>query len=158
MSFETDMKAHDEQWNETEAATGPVLFTDGTHQAQITMARIEEHADFGWQWVIGVRGTDSNTGKPASMRKWHGLPPSDEGYEFVKADAVTLGYTGDLSQLEKACIAGAFDGLLVEIYVKSKPGKNDPTRTFSNMYFNRVLGEGEVADDFPAADADDIPF
>lgn len=162
MSFESDMKEHDEQWNDAEAATGgPSLFSDGTHQAQITMARIEEHPDFGWQWVIGVRGTDANTGTPASMRKWHSLPPNDGGYEFVKADAVTLGYEGPLSGLEQACIDGVFDGLLVEIYVKSKPGKNDPTRTFSNMYFNKVLGRGEIAEqgDFvPAAADDDIPF
>lgn len=162
MSFKDEMSPHDGEWQETEAAGGALpLFSDGTHQAQLTMCRVYDHPDFGWQWEIGIQGTDSNTGRVASMRKWHNLPPSDAAAPFVKGDAEVLGYDGLLSGLEEACTAGQFDDLLVEIYVKSKPSKDDPAKMYANVYFNKTLGKGEpiaATEAAPAADDDDIPF
>lgn len=143
--FAEEMAGHDDSFKEAEAATGPALFSDGQHQAAITVARVEQ-GQFGWQLVLGFRGNDSNTGKPASIRKWHNLPP-DEGREgFLAGDLVMLGYAyteRGLSQLEQACVDEEFIGLLCDIGVKTKTGGE---RDYTNVYINRVHGKVDISE------------
>ncbi len=173
--FAEEMAEHDEMFEQAEAASGPPIFTDGQHQVIITVSRVEQ-SDFGWQWVLGFRGIDSATKKPASIRKWTNLPPeNEERAGYLKADLAKLGYEGYLSGLEQACIDEQFIGVVVDIGVKTKPGQE---RDYTNVFLNRSYEKVDVdewlksrggdsgsgapasaeADFVPIPDEDDIPF
>jgi hypothetical protein len=168
MGFAEEMAEAEEAYLEAEAASGPPLFSDGKHQAALTLCRVE-NGQFGWQLVLGFRGVDANTGKPASIRKWHNLPPEPGREGYVKQDLNMLDYEGPLSGVEAWCISEAAIGLLCDIGVVTKPGE---ARDYTNVYINRVHGKVDVdtyAGGPPTEDAgvggsgglqadDDIPF
>lgn len=140
-SFVSDMAEHEDIYQEAEAASGPPIFTDGQHQAIITVSRVE-NSEFGWQWVLSFRGQDAKTGKPASIRKWTNLPPEDETRAgYLKSDLQRLGYDGSLSGLEQACIEEQFIGLVTDIGVKTKTGQE---RDYTNVFINRSHGKVDV--------------
>jgi hypothetical protein len=162
MGFADEMQEFDE---ETAAAAeanaakrGGPLLPDGKHQAQIHEFRIDRGED---EWVIMAKFVNSE----GSARKWYNLG-NEVGRSIALEDAQMLGYESDrLSQIETWIESEAPIGLICDIAVKTKPGKE---RDFTNVYVNRVLGKAElqnfvpssdVSDDaFPAAADDDIPF
>lgn len=170
--FAEEMAEHDDSFKEAEPASGPPVFSDGKHQAAITLARVEKSQKYDqWQLVLGFRGTDTNTSQPASVRKWHNLPPDEGREDYLAGDLAMLGYDyreRGLSGIEQACIDEEFLGLLCDIGVKTKSGAE---RDYTNVYLNRVHGKVDIeqyrgaeaaegTDGYvPGVDADDdIPF
>jgi len=139
MGFVDDMTEAEPDWDATPTneRTGGGLFSPGRHQAIITESRVEE-GQYGWQFVLQWRGTDSLTRGQALATRWDNLPPHPERAEFLKTDLATLGYTGPLGGLEQACIDGLFIGKICNIFVK----KNERDgRIYTNVYLNDVLPE-----------------
>lgn len=166
MGYAEEMAAHEETFKSAEPAAGPVVFSDGSHQAIITVARVEE-GQYGWQLILGFKGTDTNTKNPASIRKWHNLPPEGGREQYLAGDLVLLGYDykeRGLGEIEKACVDEEFINLVCDIGVKTKPGEE---RDYTNVFLNRVHGKGDpeafvtagapTAETAPITD-DDIPF
>lgn len=177
MGFLEDMADHDEEFKQAEPAKQSAMFSDGTHQAIVTICRVEE-GQFGWQWVLGFRGEDSKLKVPASVRSWYNLPPDPEReWEAgrLAGDLLLLGYNyedGGLSGIEGWCASEEAMHVLCTIGVKRKAGE---TRDYVNVYLNAVHGKveasqverytGGVTDgdessdaDFASGADDDIPF
>lgn len=157
MGFKDDMEGMDEEWQEAQAnPSKPQMLPHGKHQVQVVESRVEQQDDQRWTWVVKFRNEEG------SIRKFNNLD-HEVGRRIAAEDAALMGYTGPLSGLEEACMAGTFDDLICEINVQPSK-KQGADRDFVNIYVNRVLGKGEpmaaeeaaVAD--PSATGDDIPF
>jgi len=155
MSFQDEMEQFDEQWEEDKTRSG--VLGDGSYQAAITEARIEQDDNGRFSWMLRFQA------KEGSIRKWSNLD-HEVGRSIAAQDAKRLGYEGKLSGLEEACESEFFLNLVCEIAVKTKPGSGD--RDYTNVYINRVLGKGN-AEEYEPAEAgattgsgsdDDIPF
>jgi hypothetical protein len=168
--FASEMAEFDDEFKQAEPVegTGVVMFSDGSHQAAISEARVEQ-GTYGWQLMLKFEGHDSRMRRHASARKWYNLPPEPERVQYLAADLSMLGYDykkRGLSGLEAACVAEEFIGLLCDIGVKTKAGAE---RDYTNVYINGCHGkvanladytggEGAVAFSSAEADDDDIPF
>ena len=168
MGFEEEMAELDEEWSESASKprTGGNMLPIGKHQVGVAESRVEQQEDGRWTWVIKMKNEDG------SIRKFQNLD-HEVGRDIAAGDAAIMGYSegseaavahglnGKLSHLQKACEAGIFDDLVLDINIQpSKKQGND--RDFVNIYINRCLGKGEpvAADDFAPTGAmdDDIPF
>lgn len=178
MGFLEDMAGHDEEFKQAEPSASTAIFSNGKHQAIITICRLEE-GTYGWQLVLGLRGTDESTKAPASIRSWYDLPPESGSWkeEKLAGDLLSLGYNykeEGLSGLQAWCESEAAMHVLCTIGVTRKAGE---TRDYVNMYLNGVHGkveesqverytggvvesDGGSADgaDFASEEVDDIPF
>lgn len=156
MGFEDDFKELDEEWTEAQAnPSRPQMMPDGKHQAQVVESRVEQQDDGRWTWVVKFKNEEG------SIRKFHNLD-HEVGRRIAAEDAALMGYTGPLSGLEKACMAGEFDDLICEINIKPSK-KQGADRDFKDIYVNRILGKGEplAADEAAPTGVgldDDIPF
>lgn len=163
MGFADEMEQFDEQWEDDQAnpRTGGARLPDGPHQVMIVESRIEhDKADDKYTWVMKFQNAQG------TIRKWNNLD-NEIGRSIAAQDALMLGYEGRLSGLEKWMMDEGPIHLVVEINVKTKAGTGD--RDFVNVYINRCLGPGNVAD-FVSSDEgapvgagslppdDDIPF
>lgn len=151
-----DVTEFDGEYEETEVKTGFIL-DDGPYQATVVESRIEQGRDNDRQWALKFQ--DRNSG--GTVRKWNSFD-AEVGRSVIKSDAVVMGYRGDtFSGIAEAIAAGEFDGLVVEIVVKTNPGES---RDFKNVYVNRLLEGGERGERQPMPAGgdtnpdDDIPF
>lgn len=165
MGFADEMEAFDDEFEEAKdkprpGGSGGPMLKDGRHQAIIAEARIE-HDQQGDRYSMVWQFRNKN----GSIRKFFNLD-HEVGREIAAQDSALVGYEGKLSGLQAACEEEFFIGLVCEIGVKTKPGTE---RDYTNVYVNRCLGQGDLADYEPAegeavaagqsvTDDDDIPF
>lgn len=142
-NFAEEMAEHEEAYQAAESKAGTPLFSEGQHQGIITIARVEP-GQYGWQWVLGLKGIDSNTKKPAAIRRWFNVPPKTEGAAGqLKADRALLGDPDSdyLAKLQASCEAEVFIGVVVDFRVVIKPGDE---RDFTDIYLNRAYQKVDV--------------
>ncbi len=152
MGFADEMGQFDDEAEAARQEPRRGILPDGTHQAQIVESRVEER-DGRFAWVIKF------SNDKGSINKWNNLD-NEIGRKIAIQDADDLGYTGPLSGLQKACESEIFLGIVCEINVKTKAGKD---RDYTNVYLNKVLGKRALPEpgSVPASTAgtdDDIPF
>jgi len=153
-----DLADLDKAYDAAEVSYGDTL-PDGDYIATCVRSYIEPTPwdEAGRQWASEWEAeyTDGEeTKRTGKTMKWQVIEAERLGY--LKKDMQTLGYSGKLSELEQT--APTFVGSLVEITIKRKQGD---TKTFVNVYLNRLVGKTDyVPDAAPAAaaDEDEIPF
>lgn len=150
---EFSMEEYEEEFEsipEEGFVTGPEL-PDGTHQAVISQSRMVAKEDRRW-WLLEFTGTSTS----GMINRWFDLD-NEIDRAFMKKSAIALGYRAESFQgIIDEVLAGRFDDLEVEIFVKTKPGDK---RDFKNVYVNKAYQTGEARPDSPVLPADDdIPF
>lgn len=129
-------------------ATGPEI-EDGTHQAVISQSRMVAKEDRRW-WLLEFTGTSTQ----GMINRWFDLD-NEIDRSMMKKTAIALGYRGEsFDAIVDEVLAGRFDDLEVEIFVKTKAGDK---RDFKNVYVNKAYGTKQDVAAAPAAD-EDIPF
>lgn len=140
MGFADDMAELDGEFEaakEKPRLGGGAMLRDGRHQVIIREARIEHDSQndrYSMVWQF--------TNQEGSVRKFFNLD-HEVGREIAAQDTALVGYKGKLSGLQEACEEEFFIGLVCEIGIKTKPGAD---RDYTNVYVNRCMGKGDLAD------------
>lgn len=156
-TFEEEMAAYQEQWDNTEVRSGGQILPDGDYQARVVESRVEK-SDLYDEWQLMFKFWDING--QGSIRCWDNIQ-QETGMSIAKSRLARLGYDVEergITGLREACEAGEFIDLICDIKVKTTPGE---TKDFKNVYVNRCYGKAGD-EGVPAGSAgdpdDDIPF
>lgn len=121
---------------------------NGKYVATITKATVDTNAVpnvLQWEYTL-VEGQFKN------RKVWSNQRLTAEGMPFIKADMRALGFEEFGSANEFYEALGNCVGLVVDIFVKSKPAKTDPSKIYTNAYLNglsknepeMIAGEGDL--------------
>lgn len=119
---------------------------DGKYQVRIDRASFKQSNATG-DWGLNLEMVVlSGEHEGRYIFKWSNLEDT-ERLGYLKADLTTLGYSGLLSELEDN-LAQLLD-VKLEVQLKSKAGKTDPSKTYQNCYLNKNLGSQPAAQSTP---------
>lgn len=143
-----DVSEYDGEWNELPEPNAQL--PDGSYQATVVGSRTVTANEERW-WVLDLRDVNG----AGEVTKWSSFD-NEVGRRVIKNDSVLMGFDGSgFQELIAAIESGSFDGLVVDINVKTKPGEK---RDFTNVYINRSYPRGEQPTPAAQTADDDIPF
>jgi hypothetical protein len=134
-------------WNSTKTAeTGNKEFTqipEGTYIATIedakyNMSEVPNKVEFTLKITGESNGNDCTV---VNRKLWKNYRVDDIGLPWLKKDLSTLGLNLDSIQTVEQ-LAGGIGSLVkstVEVAVNSTASKKDPSKMFTNAYFNKLL-------------------